>query len=115
MKAGSHRNHRLNDLLSFRKEMVFGALQPPDMLTPLTAAQPTSLHSLVPIMLREGDGNLNEVVQILVDSLQVSKDNLERAAGQLLDMVADHTTAKSLVAKYVECFRTNIAGNYWWS
>lgn len=115
MKGDSHRIYRLNDLLSLRKEMVPGALQSPDMLTQLTTAQPTSLHTLVPIMLRERERNLNEVVRILVDSLQVSKDNLERAAGQLLDMVAGETTAKSVVAKYVECFRTNIAGNYWWS
>ena len=86
-----------------------------DTLTQLTTAQPTSLHTLVPIMLRETDANLNDVVQNLVDTLQVPKDNLDRAAGQLLDMVVEDTAARSLVGKYVEFFRTNIAGNYWWS
>jgi hypothetical protein len=69
----------------------------------------------MPIMLQETGASMDDVVQTLVDTLQASKDNLERAAGQLLDMVADDASARSVVEKYVQCFRTNIAGNYWWS
>jgi len=95
--------------------MVILVLLPQDMLTQLTTAEPTSLHTLVPITFRETEANLNDVVQSLVDTLQVSKNNLERAAGQLLDMVAGDAVATSAVEKYVQCFGTSITGNYWWS
>ncbi|KAK4187687.1 isoprenoid synthase domain-containing protein [Podospora australis] len=89
----------LNDLVSFRKEVA-----------------EDSYHSLIPVIMAENSCDLDTAVNIQLVHLQTVGNNLDNAANALANMVKnENAPTRVAVENYVNCFRTNITGNYWWS
>jgi hypothetical protein len=108
----------VNDLVSLKKEMVRHSYpRVPDYqkIKPADTSQDKSLHSLVPISLKDTAADLDEVVHSLLEILRISRDNINSAVDRLLAMVAKDPAAAARVRSYIASFQTIATGNYWWS
>jgi len=69
----------------------------------------------VAIRIHDTGSDLEAAVSFAIDMVRVAGEKVEKAGDDLIAMVAHDAEAQSSVTAYVELFRTNMTGNYYWS
>ncbi|KAM7189916.1 Isoprenoid synthase domain containing protein [Naviculisporaceae sp. PSN 640] len=70
---------------------------------------------LIPIQMYEASQDLEAAVAFAIDMALVAGQKTAKAADDLVAMVSHDPEAQANVRAYVEGFKTNLTGNYYWS
>lgn len=70
---------------------------------------------LVPIQMHQTNQTLDQAVSFAIEMALVAGQKTVQAADDLVKMVVSDPDAQENVRRYVEGFKTNLTGNYYWS